>query len=306
MVGRLSRGGQREQKDEKERFPHRRSVLDNPHSVRVLITGAGGLVASALVCRFDDVFALKHAALDIGDRAAVDAVVDRVRPDLIINCAVIGVDACERDPALAERVNADGPAHLAQAGIPIVHFSSNYVFDGHPAVREPYAAGDEPHPINVYGRTKLEGERAVAGGNPNAFVIRTSWVFGPGKESFLSTVAARLRDGEKVRAISDTWASTTYVEDLATRVVEIVERGIPGLYHVVNDGICSYETFAREAAAILAIPQPVADRLIEVVSEEEMDRAAPRPPWTPMRCDPPMRPWQEALREYVEVSGVPR
>jgi len=269
--------------------------------MRVLITGAGSLVASALVPHFGDVFALKHAALDITDRAAVDAIVDRIHPDLIVNCAVIGVDACERDPALARRVNVDGPANLAAAGVPIVHFSSNYVFDGRPAKREPYTVDDEAHPINVYGRTKLEGERAVLECNANAFVIRTSWVFGHGKDTFLSTVAHKLRDGESVRAIGDTWASATYVEDLAIRVVEIIERGAPGTYHVVNDGICSYETFAQEAAAILTIPQTAVEQLIEVVTEADMDRPAPRPPWTPMRCDPPMRPWQDALREFVRT-----
>ena len=273
--------------------------------MRVLITGAGGLVASALVPHFGDVFALKHAALDIADRAAVEAVVDRIRPDCIINCAVIGVDLCERDPALAKRVNVDGPANLAATGVPIVHFSSNYVFDGRPAKREPYTVEDEPNPINVYGRTKLEGERAVFSLNAKSVVIRTSWVFGPGKDSFLSTVAHRLRDGQPIRAIADTWASTTYVEDLALRVRDIIDHGTSGLYHVVNDGICSYETFAREAAAILAIPEVISDRLVEVVSESQMNREAPRPPWTPMRCDPPMRLWQGALREYVSASERP-
>lgn len=278
--------------------------------MRVLITGAGGLVASALVPHFRDVFALKHAALDITDRDAVRSVVERVRPDVIINCAVIGVDECERDAKLAESVNVEGPASLASAaaelGAAIVHFSSNYVFDGHPAERKPYTVADTPDPINVYGRTKLEGERAVAERAAAAFIIRTSWVFGPGKNSFLSTVARRLRDGESVRAISDTWASTTYVEDLAARVREILERGEPGTYHVVNDGVCSYETFARETAAILAIPEPVIDHLVEVVTEAEMDRAAKRPPWTPMLCEPRMRPWQDALRDYVRVSAAPR
>ncbi len=274
----------------------------------MLITGGGGLVASALVPHFDHVYALKHAALDITSRSVVDEVVERLRPDLIINTAVIGVDECERDPALAARVNVDGPAYLARAaadsGAAIVHFSSNYVFDGHPAKREPYTIDDEPHPINVYGQTKLAGERVVAELCPRSFIVRTSWVFGPGKQSFLATVAARLKRGESVQAISDTWASTTYVADLAQRVVDIVDSGAHGTYHVVNDGICSYETFARRAAEVAEIPAEIADRLIEVVSESAKERAAPRPPWTPMRCVPPMRHWEEALAAYV--SGAPR
>jgi dTDP-4-dehydrorhamnose reductase len=278
--------------------------------VRVLITGAGGLVSSALAGKFSDIVALKHAALDVGDKVAVDSIIDRAEPDLIINCAVIGVDECERDPSAARRVNVDGPAHLADAaarcGAGIVHFSSNYVFDGRPPAREPYTIGDEPRPVNVYGKTKLEGERAVAERCPRAVIVRTSWVFGRGKDSFLSTAAARLKRGERVKAISDTWASTTYVADLAQRVVEILERGATGIYHIVNNGICSHETFAREAAAFAGVPTEVADRLIEVTSESEMNRAAPRPPFTPMRCllserlgFAPMRSWQDALLAYV-------
>ena len=274
--------------------------------MRVLITGGGGLVASALARRFDHVYALKHAALDVTSRSGVEEIVERLRPDLIINTAVIGVDECERDPALARRVNVDGPANLAESaarsGAAIVHFSRNYVFDGHPAKREPYGPGDEPHPINVYGRTKLAGELAVAEACARSFIVRTSWVYGPGKQSFLATVAARLKRGESVQAISDTWASTTYVADLALRVVDIVRSGVYGTYHVVNDGICSYETFARRAAELAAIPAEVAGRLIEVVSESAMNRPAPRPPWTPMQCAPPMRSWEEALADYVTAA----
>ena len=271
--------------------------------MRVLITGAGGLVASAIVPHFDNVIALRHGALDIGDAAAVDRTFDAVQPDLVINCAVIGVDECERDPALAQRINVEGPAQLAEAaeniGAAIVHFSSNYVFDGRPAKREPYAIDDEPNPINVYGKTKLVGERAVIERCSRTLIVRTSWVYGPGKNSFLATVASRLMRGQTVQAIADTWASTTYVADLAQRVREIVDGGIYGTYHVVNEGVCSYETFARHTAAVAGIPKEIADRLIEVVTEASMGRTAPRPPWTPMHCVPPMRSWEEALQSYL-------
>lgn len=275
--------------------------------MRVLITGAGGLVASALVPHFDDVFALKHAALDITSRSSVDDVVGRLRPDIILNTAVVGVDDCERDPVLAARVNVDGPAYLAEAaeraGASVVHFSSNYVFDGKPATREPYTVHDEAHPINVYGRTKLAGEQAVLNRCPQAFVVRTSWVYGVGKQSFLATVGAKLRRGETVQAISDTWASTTYVADLARRVVQIVRDGEYGTHHIANEGVCSYETFARRAAELARIPADVANRLIEVVSEAEMKRVAPRPPWTPMLCVPAMRSWGDALGDFMRTAG---
>jgi dTDP-4-dehydrorhamnose reductase len=181
------------------------------------------------------------------------------------------------------------------------------VFDGLRPSHEPYTTDDEPRPINVYGMTKLAGERAVMERNPAAQIIRTSWVFGPGKQSFLAKAPFALRRGERVTAITDTWASTTYVEDLALRVHEIVERGVAGTYHVVNEGICSYETFAREAAAIVGVPIP--EKLIELTTETSMNRAAARPQWTPMRCLlserlglAPMRHWREALAAYVRAS----
>lgn len=271
--------------------------------MRALITGGGGLVATALAPHFEQVFALKHAALDITSKANVDDVVDRVHPDIILNTAVIGVDACERDPAAAMAVNVDGPANLAEAaariGALIVHFSSNYVFDGRRNKHEPYSIDDAAHPVNVYGKTKLAGEHAVAQASERSFIVRTSWVYGSGKESFLATVAQKLRRSESVKAISDTWASTTYVRDLAQRVVEIVQSRAYGIHHVVNDGVCSYETFARRAAELAGIPSEVADRLIEVVSEEEMQRDAPRPAWTPMQGNPPMRNWEQALAAYL-------
>jgi dTDP-4-dehydrorhamnose reductase len=277
--------------------------------MRVLITGAAGLVGSALARTYGaESVALRHRDLDIIDANAVEETMQRVRPDVVFNCAVIGVDECESDPALAERVNVIGPGQLAASaeriGARIVHFSTNYVFDGRRTTGIPYTVDDEPQPINVYGKTKLHGERAVTDAASRALIIRTSWVFGHGKASFLSTVADRLARGERVRAINDTFASTTSVHDLVARVIELGKRGHSGTYHVVNDGVCSHETFARETARIVG----ASESLIENVREASHDRLAPRPRWTPMRCLlserlglAPLRPWQEALREYVRA-----
>jgi dTDP-4-dehydrorhamnose reductase len=270
-------------------------------AMRILITGAAGLVASSLAAAYaeDDVIALRHRDLDITDAHAVDEAVRDAAPDVVFNCAVIGVDDCEADPPLAGRVNVAGPAQLARAaesvGAAIVHFSTNYVFDGRRTDGLPYTADDEPSPINVYGETKARGERAVLAAASRALIVRTSWVFGPGKNSFLSSVGARLARGERVQAITDTFASTTYVGDLTARVRELVQRGAYGTHHVVNDGVCSYETFAIEAAQLAGAPETLIDR----VTESSLGRLAPRPRWTPMQCTPPLRPWQEALRAFL-------
>lgn len=247
--------------------------------MNIVVTGASGLIGSTLVRRIGAT-GLTHRDLDITDAAAVRQVMSRLKPDLVINCAVTGVDECEADPELAEAVNVTGPENLARSARAIIHFSTNYVLD----------------PVNVYAKTKLAGEDAVMAANRNAMVIRTSWVFGRGKESFLSTAAAKLARGERVRAITDTFASTTWVEDLVTRVITMF--GWIGVHAVVNEGVLSYEDFALEAARLVGADPALIDR----ITEAEMKRLAPRPRSTPMQSDPPMRAWQEALAEYVKSS----
>ena len=285
--------------------------------MKIAITGAGGLVGSHLADLLrstHEVLALRRVDLDITDRTAAFRWVVAARPDLIINCAVIGVDDCERDEAAAWAVNVEAPKALAEAaaavGAEFVHFSSNYVFGGEEAGRAAYTTEDEPRPLNVYGRTKLAGERAVLCAAPRSYVVRTSWVYGPGKESFLSTAPARLQTGRTVRAIVDTWASTTYVDDLIRRVEEILERHAYGTYHIVNEGVCSYYDFALEAARLSGLSADEAARLIETVREEETTRAAPRPRYTPMGCLlsaelglEPLRHWRDALAAYIRMSG---
>ena len=278
--------------------------------MKVIITGAGGLVGGCLARRLrreHEVLAPRRAELDVTDAGAVGRFIKEERPQLVINCAVLGVDECERDPGAAHAVNAEAPRTLAaaaaEAGAQFLHFSTNYVFDGEG--REPYGERDEPRPVNVYGRTKEEGERAALEANPRGYVVRTSWVFGAGKESFLSTAHRELAAGRGVRAICDTWASAAYVEDLAARVEEVVGAGRHGLYHVVNEGVCTYEDFAREAARLAGLDGEEAARLIETVTESEVRRPARRPRYSPLRCTaaaelglPPLRQWREALAEY--------
>ena len=280
---------------------------------KVLITGAGGLVGRHLARRLaarHEVLALAHRDLDITDRAAVWRRVEAERPDLVVNCAVLGVDECERDERAARALNVEGPRALAEAagpaGADVLHFSTNYVFDGRDAARAPYTQEDEPRPVNVYGRTKFEGERAVRAAARQSFVVRTSWVYGRGKESFLSSAYARLAAGRPVRAIADTWANTTYVEDLVGRVEEILARRVYGTYHVVNEGVCSYYDFASEAARLAGLSDAEAARHVIAVGEEETEREAERPRSTPMRCLfseglglAPLRHWRAALAAYV-------
>jgi dTDP-4-dehydrorhamnose reductase len=155
----------------------------------------------------------------------------------------------------------------------------------------------------------VAGEDAVREACARSYIIRTSWVFGSGKASFLCNAHNDLRAGKKVRAIDDIWSSTTYVEDLIDRVQLIVAKARYGTYHVVNAGVCSYYEFALEAGRLLGLERAEIDALIEITHERDMKRVASRPRYTPLHCTlseqrgfAPMRDWRDALAAYVRES----
>jgi len=282
--------------------------------MKIAITGAGGFVGKELTRFFSarhHVLALTRQSLDITDGHAVRRMITDVRPDLIINCVVSGVDDCEANPSMAHAVNVAGPRCLAEAAAEIdaeiLHFSTNYVFDGTREAGSFYTNRDAALPINKYGATKLAGELAVRMAAPKSYIIRTSWVFGAGKENnFFGFAARALTERKRLRAVTDVRASATYVVDLVTRIEEILAFHRYETYHVVNDGACSYYEFALEVARDLKVSSAEIDSLIEAVTESELQRNAPRPRYTPMRCLaseeiglPKLRYWRTALSQYL-------
>ena len=278
--------------------------------MKVLITGAAGLVGAALkehcLARGDEVLAFDHEGLDITDERAVREAFGRLRPDAAVNCAAwTDVDGCELDPQRAFLVNSQGVEALATAArlasASFVTVSTDYVFDGR-RERHFYTQRDDPHPLSAYGAAKLEGERRAQAASARTSVVRTGWVFGRGGRNFLATVVERARRGETLRAISDSYGTPTYAPDLAARLRELAELDLPGIYHVVNAGEgASYESFAREAAAAAGLH----DVQIESVPTDSLKRPAPRPRNSRLRCLisegfglRPLRDWREALGEY--------
>ena len=281
--------------------------------MKVAIVGAGGLVGKELTKQFAEehqVSPFTHRELDVTNPLAVQQVLLSERPHLIINCAVLGVAACEIDPGLAWSVNVVGAENLANTArnldADFLQLSTNYVFDGKLPSDSFYTHKDIPSPVNVYGQTKLTGERAVTAASSRCFIIRTSWVFGDGKQNFFSTAHRSLRRSQKIRAVTDVRASVTNVRHLASRIRDIVSRRHYSTYHVVNEGCCSYYDFACEAGRVLGLPDLRLSQLIEPVLESALRQDAPRPPYTPMRCLTSdglglaaLAPWPIALAEYI-------
>ncbi len=278
--------------------------------MRVLITGAGGMVGRALAehCRAvgDDVSAHERASLDIADERAVSETFARERPDAVINCAAwTDVDGCESDPHRADLVNARAVGALArgarEVGATFVTISTDYVFAGD---REGfYTQRDDPDPKSEYGKAKLRGERLAQSGTARCSVVRSGWIFGAGGKNFLSRVPELLRGGAALKAISDSWGTPTYAPHLAARLRELAELDLPGTYHVVNAGDgASFAGFAREAARLVG----VGEGLIGEVSMDSLDRPAPRPRNSRLRCllSPaiglkPLPHWLDALAEFA-------
>ena len=202
------------------------------------------------------------------------------------------VDGAERDPESARRVNVEGTRNVVALGVPVVYFSTDYVFDGHK--RAPYVESDETRPRSVYGKTKLEGERALGAG----WIVRSSWLFGPTGKNFVRTMLALGRERDEVRVVGDQRGCPTYVGHLAAAAREIVARP-QGIWHVAADGECTWAEFAEAIFAEAGVKCGVV-----TITTAELGRPAPRPAYSVLRSerkDAPRLPhWREGLRACLE------
>ena len=247
-----------------------------------------------------------HERLNITDPDALEAIIADRGPDVVFNCAAYNaVDGAEADAATAFAVNGSGPGNVAAAcrrhGASLVHFSTNFVFDG--AGAEPYVESDEPAPLSVYGRSKLAGERAVLEAGSDVLVIRTAAVFGTTTgRSFPERIVDRGRAGERLRVVSDQTVNPTYARDLAAASVELAGRGFAGIVHAVAEGCCGWDEFARAALAEAGV-----DATVESVRSAEFPSAARRPAngcLATLRHHA-LRPWQAAVRDWARTRKTP-
>jgi len=278
--------------------------------LKALVTGAGGQLGRALVARLGaSTHALDHGDLDVTDAAAVSAVVQSVRPDVLINATAYNkVDAAESEPEAAFAVNATAVLGLALAaqrvGALLVHVSTDYVFDG--TASRPYVEGDAPRPINAYGHSKRAGEVIVETVGAPALLVRTSGVFGPGGSrakggSFVDRILERARSGAALRVVDDQRFAPTYAPDLAGALVALIEGKATGIVHVANEGTCSWHELAVAALELAGLPAAV-DR----ISSSELAAPARRPAYSVLstarfaeRTGAPLRPWRAALAEML-------
>jgi dTDP-4-dehydrorhamnose reductase len=202
------------------------------------------------------------------------------------------VDGAESDPEGARLVNVDGTRNVAALGVPVVYYSTDYVFDG--SKREPYVESDEPNPLSVYGRTKLEGEQEVREG----WIVRSSWLFGWTGTNFVRTMLRLGAERDEVSVVADQLGSPTYVGHLAEATRELVE--LPGgVWHVVAEGQCTWAEFARTI-----FEEARLNCRVREITTEELGRPAPRPAYSVLRSeheDAPRLPhWREGLRVCLE------
>jgi dTDP-4-dehydrorhamnose reductase len=266
------------------------------HRRRVLITGAGGQLGRALQDAFsdDDLLALTHEDWDVafppGDT------VSRRRFDLVLHAAAwTDVDGAEADPQTATAVNVGGTSHVAELGAPLVTFSTDYVFDGRK--REPYLESDAPNPLSAYGRSKLLGEAAAG---EDAWVVRTSWLFGATGHNFLRTMLRLAEERDEVTVVDDQLGCPTYVGHLAQGVRALVEANRErGVWHLAAAGNCTWADFAQAI-----FEESRLSCRVRRISSGELGRPAPRPAYAVLRSerpDAPMLPhWRDGLRACLE------
>ncbi len=289
--------------------------------MKVLLTGATGLLGQAIWKFLDEEYEIIPVSLsgknntiscDLRDENQVAELINHYRPELIIHSAAItDVDFCEREPKLAHDVNTIGTRNLSWYGSKIhsafIYISTDYVFDGEKNL--PYTEEDEPQPINVYGISKLGGERYVSYFMEEYFIFRTSFLFGEYKDNFITMCIQKLAAKEKVTVANDQIISPTYVDDFAWALKTFLKKvripqtdSIYGIYHLVNQGNCSRYDLAMEVARILNYDT----NSVVGVSLNQIPQDAKRPLFSALNCDKfqkftclPMPAWEQALNKFL-------
>jgi dTDP-4-dehydrorhamnose reductase len=291
----------------------------SPSTVAVLVTGAGGQLATELVRTAPAhvrVTALSAVHLDVTDAARVDAEVAACRPAIVINAAAYtAVDLAERDPETADRVNHHAVRVLAEscaaAGARLVHVSTDYVFDGR--AHRPYRIDDATNPLSVYGRSKRDGEVAALRASSDALVVRTAWLYAAHGRNFMHTMIRLMRERDEVRVVADQIGTPTTARGLAQALWALGVCGASGIHHWTDAGVASWYDFAvaiREEAAAAGLGTGRAR--VTPIRTEDYPTPAARPAMGVLSKDATWAVlggagahWRDGLRETIrEVAAA--
>lgn len=285
---------------------------------RVLVIGAKGMLGRDLLevlrsARGEnrqgefEVIGWDLEEIDIRQEAGTLSKIEGVRPDIVINLAAYtDVDGCEKNRDEALRVNAEGMKHVAQGAravnAKIVYLSTDYVFDGKKG--EPYLETDSPNPLNVYGQSKLKGEEYLQQWAEDHLIIRTQWLYGRHGRNFVSSILRLAKEKPDLSIVDDQTGSPTYTVDLSRAIAALLQHGSRGTFHAVNQGACTWYTFAR---SILTASR-MENVIVTPISSERLGRPAVRPSYSVLDTQKlrqeigiELRPWSEALRDYLDV-----
>jgi dTDP-4-dehydrorhamnose reductase len=286
--------------------------------MKVLVTGANGQLGTDLceVITDSELIPLTHKDIEITDIDSVRWVFDKYKPDVIVNTAAfVRVDDCEDEKERAFQVNALGARNVAvvaqELGAGLVHLSTDYVFGGEDEPRTtPYTEFDTPVPLSIYGKSKLTGENLVRHFCLRHFIVRASALFGVAGSSgkggnFIETMLRLAREREELKVVNDQVFSPTYTGDLARKIAQLITTEYYGIFHITNKGACSWYEFTVEILKLADIKTPV----IPITSDQYPQKAR-RPGYSVLDnyhlrllgMDD-MRPWQEALRDYLIDRG---
>jgi dTDP-4-dehydrorhamnose reductase len=295
--------------------------------MRILLTGTSGQVGGALLPllrRSHEVLAPKRAAFDLSDPNALAAALDRHDVDLIINpAAYTAVDRAEDEPELAFRINAEAPAELARwaarHNVPLVHFSTDYVFDG--SGETPWREQDRCRPLSSYGCSKWEGEKAIQASGAPQLIIRTSWVYAAQGTNFLRTMNRLARERDELRVVADQFGAPTSASAIAEAVAMILARSASpaelakdfaaarGLVHLANSGSTSWHGFASAIVeGLKARGQPVKASAVHAIATKDFPTKAVRPANSRLDLSRLHQvfgvttpPWQQALGRELDI-----
>ena len=282
--------------------------------LKPLVTGSAGLLGRTLVERLEqsspETIAATREFLDLDDFWRLRAELERLHPNVVINCAAWSdVDGCERDPDRAWRENRDNVMHLARAcraiGARLIHISTDYVFDG--KQETPYREEDPANPISIYGESKWEGEREALRECEDTLVVRTSFLFGPGRKTFLDRVIESARKGERVSSVLDWVNAPTLTTDLAAAIETLIRKDCRGIVHFTNAGGCSKYEFAREALRLSGLDPSV----VSAVRRADLSLPAARPERTVLDltrftsiAGAAPRSWNAAMESYLRAGAA--